>query len=30
MNVENWYYQGSKGWVRIEVSDGKVTAKTGY
>jgi len=30
MAVENWYYQGSKGWVRIELSDGKVTNKSGY
>lgn len=30
MSVENWYYQGSKGWVRIEVSDGKVSNKSGY
>lgn len=30
MNMEYWYYQGSKGWVRLEVADGKVTAKSGY
>lgn len=30
MPVENWYYQGSKGWVRLEVSDGKLTSKSGY
>ena len=28
--MDYWYYQGSHGWVRIEVSDGKVTAKSGY
>ncbi|MHB8859850.1 MAG: hypothetical protein ACYC6Z_10285 [Thermoleophilia bacterium] len=30
MTVEYWYYQGSKGWVRFEVTDGKVTNKSGY
>ncbi|MFA5810636.1 MAG: hypothetical protein WC935_09960 [Thermoleophilia bacterium] len=30
MNMEYWYYQGSKGWVRLEMADGKVTAKSGY
>ena len=28
--MDYWYYQGSHGWVRIEVSEGKVTAKSGY
>ncbi|MHB1411896.1 MAG: hypothetical protein ACYCXU_00655 [Thermoleophilia bacterium] len=28
--MDYWYYQGSRGWVRIEVSEGKVTAKSGY
>lgn len=30
MTMEYWYYQGSKGWVRFEISDGKVSAKSGY
>jgi len=30
MNMEYWYYQGSKGWVRLEITDDKVTAKSGY
>ncbi|MFA6002391.1 MAG: hypothetical protein WC828_09840 [Thermoleophilia bacterium] len=30
MNMEYWYFQGSKGWVRLEMADGKVTAKSGY
>jgi len=30
MTMEYWYYQGNKGWVRLEVADGKVTAKSGY
>ncbi len=30
MSMEYWYYQGSNGWVRFEVSDGKVTDKSGY
>ena len=29
-NMDYWYYQGSKGWVRLEVADGKVTSKSGY
>lgn len=28
--MDYWYYQGSHGWVRFEISDGKVTAKSGY
>jgi hypothetical protein len=30
MTMEYWYYQGSKGWVRIEVGDNKVLSKSGY
>ncbi len=30
MNMEYWYYQGNKGWVRLEIADDKVTAKSGY
>lgn len=30
MNMEYWYYQGDKGWVRLEVTDGKVYSKSGY
>ncbi len=30
MTMEYWYYQGSKGWVRIEVGDNKVSSKSGY
>lgn len=30
MTVEYWYYQGSRGWVRLTMSDGKVTSKSGY
>ncbi|MBK5224958.1 MAG: hypothetical protein JJD96_00075 [Thermoleophilia bacterium] len=30
MNMEYWYYQGSKGWVRIELADNKVSSKSGY
>jgi len=30
MDMQYWYYQGSKGWVRIEVADNKITAKSGY
>lgn len=30
MTVESWYYQGSKGWIRLEVSDGKLSSKSGY
>jgi hypothetical protein len=30
MDVEYFYYQGSKGWVRLEMSDGKLTSKSGY
>ncbi|MFA5802357.1 MAG: hypothetical protein WC911_07755 [Thermoleophilia bacterium] len=30
MSMEYWYYQGSKGWVRLEMADGKVSAKSGY
>lgn len=30
MNMEYWYYQGSKGWVRLEMADGKVSSKSGY
>ena len=30
MQVDYWYYQGSKGWVRFEISEGRVTAKSGY
>ena len=30
MSMEYWYYQGSKGWGRLEIADGKVTAKSGY
>ncbi len=28
--MDYWYYQGSKGWVRVELAAGQVTAKTGY
>ena len=30
MTIEYWYYQGSRGWVRLTISDGKVTSKSGY
>lgn len=30
MVMENWYYQGDNGWVRLELADGKVTGKEGY
>ena len=30
MDMQYWYYQGSKGWIRLEVADNKVTAKSGY
>lgn len=30
MTVEYWYYQGSKGWVRFVIAEGKVTSKSGY
>ena len=30
MDLEYWYYQGNKGWVRLEIAEGKVTAKSGY
>lgn len=30
MSTEYWYYQGSKGWVRLELADGKLTSKSGY
>lgn len=30
MTTEYWYYQGSKGWVRLELADGKLTSKSGY
>ncbi|MDO8737126.1 MAG: hypothetical protein Q7K29_08630 [Thermoleophilia bacterium] len=30
MDMQYWYYQGSKGWVRLEVADNKITAKSGY
>ena len=30
MNMEYWYYQGTKGWLRFEVADNKVTSKSGY
>lgn len=30
MTIEYWYYQGSRGWVRLTMSDGKVSAKSGY
>ena len=28
--MDYWYYQGSQGWVRLEISGGKVTNKSGY
>ena len=30
MTIEYWYYQGSKGWVRFEITEGKVSSKSGY
>ena len=30
MVAEYWYYQGDKGWVRVEVANDKVSAKSGY
>lgn len=30
MNMEYWYYQGAKGWVRLEIGEGKLTSKSGY
>lgn len=30
MTAEYWYYQGDKGWVRVEIADGKVSSKSGY
>ncbi|MHB0915375.1 MAG: hypothetical protein ACYC5A_08680 [Thermoleophilia bacterium] len=30
MEMEDWYYQGDSGWVRLELADGKVTGKEGY
>ncbi|MHB8792187.1 MAG: hypothetical protein ACYC6O_02440 [Thermoleophilia bacterium] len=30
MDMQYWYYQGSKGWIRLEIADNKVTAKSGY
>lgn len=30
MSIEYWYYQGSRGWVRLTMSNGKVTNKSGY
>lgn len=30
MTTEYWYYQGDKGWVRLEMTDGKLTSKSGY
>jgi len=30
MDMQYWYYQGSKGFIRLEVGDNKVTAKSGY
>jgi tetrahydromethanopterin S-methyltransferase subunit E len=30
MSTEYWYYQGSKGWVRLELADGKLSSKSGY
>lgn len=30
MVTESWYYQGEKGWVRIDLTDGRVTGKNGY
>ena len=30
MTMEYWYYQGTNGWVRIEVADNKVSSKSGY
>lgn len=30
MSVEYWYYQGSKGWVRLDVGQGELLAKSGY
>lgn len=30
MTTEYWYYQGDKGWVRIEIAGGQVTGKSGY
>lgn len=30
MVVDYWYYQGEKGWVRIELTNARVTGKSGY
>lgn len=30
MDMQYWYYQGSKGWIRLEIAGNKVTAKSGY
>lgn len=30
MNYEYWYYQGDRGWVRLQLTNGKVDAKSGY
>ncbi|MHB9112435.1 MAG: hypothetical protein ACYC4D_07380 [Thermoleophilia bacterium] len=30
MDMQYWYYQGNKGWIRLEIADNKVTAKSGY
>lgn len=30
MVTEYWYYQGDKGWVRLEITDGRMTSKSGY
>jgi hypothetical protein len=30
MEIEYWYYQGDKGWVRLEVAEDKVYSKSGY
>lgn len=30
MTMENWYYEGENGTVKVEISDDKVTNKSGY
>lgn len=30
MAMESWYYQGEKGWVRFDLTNGLVTGKSGY
>jgi len=30
MSIDYWYYQGSQGWVRFDIAENIVTAKSGY